>query len=252
LSSSRQRRFDLDPVATRNRLLAQLSESERKALVGIEKVHLEARQVLEVPGTPISSVYFVERGLVSVVGTTRPNHRIEVGMIGFEGMTGTAIVLGDDLSANEAIVQSSGEAFRISASDLRVAMLQHPRMAILFGHYIHVFMTQGSQTAVANGRGRLGERLARWILMWHDRIGGEALVVTHEFLSILLGFRRAGVTVALHALEARLLIKASRTLIRVLDRNGLQAAANGFYGIPEAEYDRLIGPLALPGSSVRD
>ena len=142
MSLSRQRKFDLNPVATRNRLLAQLSRSERKALVGMGKVPLEARQVLEVPGAPISVVYFVETGLVSVVGTTRPNHRIEVGMIGFEGMTGTAIVLGDDLSANEAIVQSSGEAFRISASDLRVAMLQHPRMAILFGHYIHVFMTR--------------------------------------------------------------------------------------------------------------
>jgi hypothetical protein len=80
--------------------------------------------------------------------------------------------------------------------------------------------------------------------MWQDRIGENGLVVTHEFLSILLGVRRSGVTVALHVLESQSLIKATRTLIRVLDRRGLHAAANGFYGIPEAEYDRLIGPLA--------
>jgi len=213
----------------------------------LEKVHLVVRQVLETPGIPIPAIYFVEDGMVSVVGTTEPNHRIEVGMIGFEGMTGTAVLLGEDRSANESVVQSAGEAFRISTLDLRVAMLQHPRLAALFQRYTNVFMTQCSQTAVANGRGLLGERLARWILMWHDRAAQDGLVVTHEFLALLLGVRRAGVTVALHILEGESLIKASRTLIKVLDRNGLKAAAKGFYGIPEAEYDRSIGPLGKTG-----
>ncbi len=227
----------------RNRLLAYLSNSEGDEFTGLERVELKARQVLESPGKPIAAAYFVESGLVSVVGTTRPNHRIEVGMIGFEGMTGTAIVLGDDRSSSEYVVQSAGEAFRISTSDLRAAMAKHPARMALFLRYIHVLMGQGSQTALANGRGRLGERLARWILMWQDRIGKDGLVVTHEFLSVLLGVRRSGVTVALHVLEGKSLIRATRTLIRVMDRKGLQAAANGFYGIPEAEYDRLIGPL---------
>jgi CRP-like cAMP-binding protein len=239
----------LPPTSQRNRLLAHLSGSKGDplALAGLERVKLEVRQVLEAPGVPIAAAYFVESGLVSVVGTTRPNQRIEVGMIGFEGMTGTAIVLGDDRSASEYIVQSAGEAFRISVSDLRAAM-QHPARRALFLRYIHVLMAQGSQTALANGRGRLGERLARWILMWQDRIGTDGLVVTHEFLSVLLGVRRSGVTVALHVLEGQSLIKATRTLIQVLNRQGLQAAASGFYGIPEAEYDRLIGPLAASES----
>jgi CRP-like cAMP-binding protein len=229
--------------------LARLYDSGGDAFAGFERVRLETRQVIEAPGMPIEAVYFVETGMISMVAATKPNHRIEVGMIGFEGMTGTAIVLGDDRSANEYMVQSPGEALRISTSDLRAAMARDPELKSLFLRYVRVFMAQESQTALANGRGLLGERLARWILMWQDRIRGDGLVVTHEFLSLLLGVRRSGVTVALHMLEGRSLIKASRTLIRVVDRKGLHAAANGFYGIPEAEYDRLIGPLDIVGNA---
>lgn len=107
--------------------------------------------------------------------------------------------------------------------------------------YVHVFMVQGSQTALANGRGRLDERLTRWLLMWHDRIGDDNLTITHEFLALLLGVRRQGVTVALHDLEGQGFIRSTRNLVRILDRDGLQGAANGFYGVPEAEYDRSIG-----------
>jgi len=233
----------LSAILIRNRLLSHL---EGAALVGLEKVALKVHDVLESPGEPIPAIYFVEHGLVSVVGTTRPNHRIEVGMIGFEGMTGTAIVLGDDRSANESIVQSAGSAFRIPTADLRAAIEEHPGLGFLLRRYIQVFMTQCSQAALANGRGLLGERLARWILMWQDRSGKDELVVTHEFLALLLGVRRAGVTVALQTLEGQSLIKASRTLIIVRDRSGLRAAANGFYGVPEGEYDRSISPLKTP------
>ena len=107
--------------------------------------------------------------------------------------------------------------------------------------YSHVFLIQGSQTALANGRGRLDERLARWLLMWHDRIQANDLVITHEFLALLLGVRRPGVTVALHALEGNGLIRCSRNQVQIVDRKGLNRAANGFYGVPEAEYDRSIG-----------
>ena len=102
-------------------------------------------------------------------------------------------------------------------------------------------MVQSSQTALANGQGVLVERLARWLLMWNDRLQDDNIVITHEFLAVLLGVRRPGVTQILPVLEGRDLIKASRNLIRIIDRAGLQKAANGFYGIPEAEYDRLIG-----------
>jgi CRP-like cAMP-binding protein len=227
---------------SRNRLLAVLSHADRDLLAPrLEGIALDARQILEVPSDPISHVYFVESGLVSVVGTTEPDHRIEVGMVGYEGMTGLGIVLGDDRSANETMVQSAGSAMRISTALLREMMAASRSLTATLLRYVNVFMVQGSQTALANGRGRLDERLARWLLMWHDRVLADELIITHEFLALLLGVRRQGVTVALHELEGRGLIRSTRAHVRVLDRDGLLQAANGFYGIPEAEYDRAIG-----------
>lgn len=230
---------------SRNRLLAVLSHADRDLLAPcLEVTELDARQILEAPRDPISHVYFVESGLVSVVGTTEPDHRIEVGMVGYEGMTGLGIVLGDDRSANETMVQSAGSAMRISATLLREMMAASRSLTVTLLRYVNVFMVQGSQTALANGRGRLDERLARWLLMWHDRVLDDDLVTTHEFLALLLGVRRQGVTVALHELEGRGLIRSTRSHVRIVDRDGLLQAANGFYGIPEAEYDRSIGAAA--------
>jgi CRP-like cAMP-binding protein len=102
-------------------------------------------------------------------------------------------------------------------------------------------MLQSSQAALANGRGRLDERLARWLLMWHDRVESNEFATTHELLALLRGVRRAGVTVALHELEGRGLIRSLRGRISIVDRLGLELAASGFYGIPECEYERSIG-----------
>jgi CRP-like cAMP-binding protein len=102
-------------------------------------------------------------------------------------------------------------------------------------------MTQTSQTALSNGQSKLEERLARWLLMCHDRINGDTVELTHEFLSVMLGVRRAGVTVGTHVLEGKGLIRASRGGITILDREGLEEEAQGFYGVPEASYARLIG-----------
>jgi CRP-like cAMP-binding protein len=228
--------------APRNRLLAVLPAVDFALLQPwMELVELEARQVLETPHKTITHVHFVESGLVSVVGTTEPDHRIEVGMVGHEGMTGVGLVLGDDRAMNEALVQSTGTAWRIAAPALRKVMGASPALTAALLRYVHVFIAQASQTALANGRGKLDERLARWLLMWHDRLRDDNLTITHEFLALLLGVRRQGVTVALHDLEGKGLIKSTRSLIKILDRAGLQRAANGFYGLPEAEYDRAIG-----------
>jgi CRP-like cAMP-binding protein len=240
---------------SRNRLLAVLSHADRDLLTpALETIELDARQVLEAPSDPISHVYFVESGLVSVVGTTVPDHRIEVGMVGYEGMTGLCIVLGDDRSANETVVQSSGSAMRVTTKTLREMMGESRSLTTALLRYVNVFMVQGSQTALANGRGRLDERLARWLLMWHDRVLADELIITHEFLALLLGVRRQGVTVTLHELEGKGLIRSTRSHVRILDRGGLQRAANGFYGVPEAEYDRSIGfavGRAPPGRPAR-
>jgi CRP-like cAMP-binding protein len=210
---------------------------------GIETVELDARHILEVPGEVIRDIYFVESGLVSVVGTAPQGHRIEIGMVGYEGMSGVGIVLGDDRSPNEAMVQSDGTALRISARALREAMAASPSLASILMRYAHVFMIQSGQTALAHGRGRLDERLARSLLMWDDRIRPEPITVTHEFLALLLGVRRPGLTDTMNDLEGRGLIRSSRGKVLLLDREGLKLAANGFYGVPEAEYDRALGTI---------
>ncbi|MBI3196443.1 MAG: Crp/Fnr family transcriptional regulator [Rhodospirillales bacterium] len=229
-------------IGPRNRLLAVLPAVDFDLLQpSLELIDLEARQILEMPGTPITHAHFVESGLISVVGTSEPDHRIEVGMVGQEGMIGLGAVLGDDQAINEALVQSSGAAWRVTVAALHKAMGASPMLTTTLLRYAHVFFAQASHTALANGRGKLDERLARWLLMWHDRLRDDNLVITHEFLALLLGVRRQGVTVALHDLEGRGLIRSTRSLVRILDRLGLQQAANGFYGAPEAEYDRAIG-----------
>jgi CRP-like cAMP-binding protein len=233
--------MDANIQVSANRILDLLSVGDCGMLgKEFEDVALEPRQVLETSRSPIPHVYFPMSGLASIVGTSQPNHRIEVGMVGYEGMTGLAVVLGGDRSSNETVVQSSGRALRIGSGSLQKAMGASPTLTSALLRYVHVFMMQASQTAVANGRGKLNERLARWLLMWHDRLRSGELQVTHEFLSLLLGVRRPGVTVALHELEGQGLISSTRNHVRILDRVGLKRVSNGFYGIPEAEYDRTM------------
>jgi CRP-like cAMP-binding protein len=227
---------------SRNRLLATLSHVDRDRLTpALETVDLHVRQVLEAPNELVSHVYFIEDGMASILAVVPPDDRIEVGMVGYEGMTGLCIVLGDDRSANETLVQSSGSAMRLSTQSLRDMMDASRTLTRALLRYVNVSMVQGSQTALANGRGRLDERLARWLSMWDDRIRPRDLTVTHDFLALLLGVHRPGLTDTLHQLEAKGLILSRRSLIRVLDRDGLRLAANGFYGVPEAEYDRMMG-----------
>jgi CRP-like cAMP-binding protein len=231
-----------------NLLLKSLSAADRAALLpDLEATSLVPWQIIERSNERIPYVYFVTSGLASVVGTpTQPEERIEVGMVGYEGMTGLAVVLGDDRSTNETVVQAAGTALRIASAALRRTLQGSATLSAALLRYVHVFMMQCSQTALANGRARLSERLARWLLMWQDRLKTRHLTVTHEFLALLLGVRRQGVTVALHELEGRGLIKGTRNRITVVDRDGLLGLASGFYGVPEAEYDRTIRPRRAP------
>jgi CRP-like cAMP-binding protein len=225
----------------RNRLLASVSASDLALLqASFEIVELPFGKVIEHPNAPIGHVYFLKRGLASVVGTTARDQRIEVGMVGYEGMTGLAVVLGHDRSTNETVIQATATALRIPSPRLRVALRASPTLTAALLRYVHVFMMQASHTALAFGRAKLSERLARWLLMWQDRLRTPHLTVTHEFLALLLGVRRQGVTVALHELEGQGLIKGTRNQVTILDRDGLLVLAGGFYGVPEADYDRSI------------
>jgi CRP-like cAMP-binding protein len=231
----------------RNRLLSALSPQDRELLrPHLRATPLELRQVLEEPNTPILQIYFPESGITSIVAHTRHDRRLEVGLIGREGMSGLSVVMGGDRSPNETFIQSAGSGFQISAAELRKAMNASPTLQRCLLFYAQAFLIQTSQTALANGRAKLEERLARWLLMAHDRFDGDDFHLTHEFIALMLGVRRPGVTVALQILEGKGLIRSTRGLVIVLDREGLEEAADGSYGVPELEYERLIGCFSGP------
>jgi CRP-like cAMP-binding protein len=224
-----------------NRLLVSLSANDRALLQpSVELVTLPFGEVIERSNERISHVYFPTSGLASVVGTTSAEQRIEVGMVGYEGMTGLAVVLGRYQSTNETIIQATTTAVRVPSANLRRALRASPSLTASLLRYVHVFMTQASQTALAFGRAKLNERLARWLLMWQDRLQTPRLTITHEFLALLLGVRRQGVTVALHELEGQGFIRGTRNQITIIDRRGLLDLADGFYGVPELDYDHNI------------
>jgi len=227
-------------MTPKNRLLASLSAADLALLQArLKPVDLPLETVLEEPHEPIDWVYFLESGIASVVAGD--GSRIEVGLIGREGMSGLSIVLGDDRSVNSTFMQGAGAGLRLSARDLRLALAKSNTLRLGLLRYAQVFSTQVAQTALSNGRGKLEARLARWLLMAQDRFASEAFPFTHRFLALMLGVRRPGVTVTLHILEGYGLIRATRGLITVVDRKGLEAHADRSYGVPEAEYERLIG-----------
>jgi len=225
-----------------NRLLSSLSKADFGLLLpDLEAVSLDLRKVLERPNKRIEDVYFPDAGFASVVAVQPKQTKVEVGLIGREGMTGLPVVLGNHKTPHETYIQAAGHGQRIDATKLRKAMAASSSLQSLLLKFVQAFMVQTAQTAISNARAKLNERLARWILMADDRIDGSRLPLTHEFLSLMLGVRRAGVTEALHALESEGLIRASRGEIIVRSRKGIERRAGGSYGIPEAEFRRLIG-----------
>ena len=224
----------------RNGILARLSRAELEILrPHLEPVSLPRGKQLERRARKIEYVYFLIRGIASVVADSNARG-LEVGLIGREGVTGLASMMGAERAPYEVFMQTEGEAFAISASHLRAGMERSAHLRDVLLRFGHIFQLQVAATAVAGGRGKIGERLARWLLMAHDRIEGDALPVTHEFLATMLGVRRPGVSEALKLLEKKGLIQTDRRTIIIHDRAGLEKNAFA-YGTPEAEYRRLFG-----------
>jgi CRP-like cAMP-binding protein len=222
-------------------LLSRLSSEDFRLLrPHLAAVDLPLRRQLERPNKPIEHVYFFESGIASVVANGVGRQGIEAGIIGREGMSGLAVLMENDRSPNETYMQSAGSGQRIAVARLRPILGQSAGLRRSLLRYAHTFVLQIAYTALANGRSKIEERLARWLLMAHDRTDGDELSLTHEFLGLMLGVRRPGVTVAINLLVKRGLIKAHRGLITIMDREGLVAGANGAYGAPEAEFKRLF------------
>lgn len=213
-----------------NRILSRLSRQEFALLEPhLEAVDLPVRKTLEARRKRIDQVYFIESGFASVVanGTNKPS--IEVGIIGREGMTGLAIVMGHDRAQHDTYMRVAGHGLRISAAKLREADERSMILHRATLRYAHAFLLQTTTTALANGRSKIEERAARWLLMADDRIDGDDLPLTHEFLGLMLGTHRPGVTIALQALEKAGLITTRRSHITIIDRKGLEKSSNGTY-----------------------
>jgi CRP-like cAMP-binding protein len=225
----------------RNAILTYLSDTDRSLLIpSLEPVDLPLRFSLAEANRPIEAVYFLETGIASITTSVRHAAPIEVGIVGREGFVNVAAVMGIERAPGETYMQVPGAGHRIGVEPLRAAMEQSPTLMPVLLRFVHVYMMQTASTVLANARARIPERLARWLLMAGDRTNGDAIPLTHEFLAIMLGVRRPGVTIAMQEFERRGLIDSARGTITILDRNGLLARANGYYGVAEAEFDRLF------------
>jgi CRP-like cAMP-binding protein len=209
-----------------NRLLRALSPSD----LGLLLPHLEPGaygrgDVIIEANEPIEHIHFPETGIASIVATTGDGRRIEVGIFGREGMSGTAVLLGADRTPHENFFQVAGSALRMPSDELRRATAHSRSMHDLFLRYVQAFQTQTAYTALSNGSYSIEERLARWLLMCHDRIDGDELPLTHEFLGMMLGVRRSSVTLALHILEGARVIQARRGHLKIVARSPATATA---------------------------
>jgi CRP-like cAMP-binding protein len=226
----------------RNQIIRALAPDDFAELAShLVAVSLDFKLDLENPDEPIRRVCFPESGIVSVVTQSEGLRSIEVGLVGREGMTGLAVVMGDTQSPQHTYVQVPGAGHSIDATTLRTVLDRHPTMRRLMFGYAHFFTSQIAQTALANGRARMDARLARWLLMASDRLDDDEMPLTHELLAVTLGVRRPGVTDALNRLEGEHMIRAKRAAITIRDRHALEGVAGDAYGGPEREYRRLMG-----------
>lgn len=234
---------ELQQVSVRNRLLGALRPDDFARLVPVlERVTLTSGAILIAAHRPIAHVHFVEEGIVSLVADTHEG-RIEIGLVGREGLVGTALVLGTDRTPHAAMVQVEGAALRVPAGVLGEALAGSPALRGVLGRYVQALMVQVGQTVHAGMDLTVEGRLARWIVMTHDRLGRDELPLTHEFLSLMLGVRRPGVTTAMHVLEGAGMIQAKRGRITVRDREKLEDLAGDSYGLAEVEYERLLADV---------
>jgi len=222
------------PKPLGNHVLSRLSRADLALLrPHLEPVDLQFLKPLEQADRRIEAVYFIDRGFASVVADGPGKRELEVGMIGRESMTGLAVVLGHDRSRHTTYMQAAGAGQRMKASDLRKAVAESASLQQSLLRCVSAFLIQTTETALANGRSKNEERLARWLLMAHDRLDGGELPLTHKLLGVMLGVQRSAVTATVQALERKGLIKAGLRVITVLDREGLVRFSNGAYVAPD-------------------
>lgn len=232
---------DIKQNGVRNLLLCRLEARSFAAIAPhLTYVGMHKREQLADANKPIERSYFLDGGIASVVATTRNGAQAEVGMIGREGFIHPSVILGAAVSPFDIFMRAGGHAYTLPTNVMVQLCDQHPPLRRILLDYVHVFLVQVSHTTVATASLSLREPLARWLLMSHDRVDGDELQMTHEFLSLMLTVRRPGITEAVQALEASGAIEGKRGTVVVRERDVLLKLAGGAYGGPEAEYQRLL------------
>lgn len=224
-----------------NHILSALPRADARWLLPrLKPVQLKARDELETSNQPVKRVFFIETGIAAVVSNSG-KASIALGLIGCEGSSAVAVMLGDTRSPHSTVMLNDGTALSASADELREAMEHCPRLSGLLLRYVLAFYNQVAHTALANAMSSVEQRVARWVLMTHDRVAKHEIPLTHELIASMLGIRRAGVSTALKQLENAKLIEIGRGCVRILKLKGIREIAGDFYGLPEKEFLRLIG-----------
>lgn len=226
----------------RNRLLMGMHPQDRTRIwPSLHRENLSAKSYLERAGVTPASIYFVESGVVSVLESADLGDPLEVGLIGYEGMTGGSTILGNLDPQRDSIAQVCGHALAMPRSAFQETLSASSTLRTYLARYIQTQMVQLSLNTSASVRASVQQRLCRKLLMYHDRLGMDDMPLTHENMSIMLGVRRASITHAIHNLEAEGWIRAQRGLVTVRDREGLENYCGPFYGVAEARYALIMG-----------
>lgn len=231
-----------DSAAPINRLLSLLSSKDYNRLrPNLHHVPLKYRQSLYRANKPIEWVYFIETGVGSLVNTMANGDAAEVGTVGNEGVVGLPLLFGDNKAPTSLYIQVPGSGLRIKATLFNREMARSAPMRAVMLRYAHAFFNQVAQSAACNHFHTLEQRCCRWLLMTHDRMPSKEFLLTQEFLAMMLGVQRTGVTAAANALKKAGLIRYSRGVVTMLDQRGLERRSCECYRVSKREFDRLLG-----------
>ena len=229
-----------------NRLLGLLRPTDYERLrPHLQRTPLEYRQSLYRAHKPIGFVYFIESGVGSLVNTMANAEAAEVGTIGNEGMVGLPFVLSDDMAPTSVYIQVPGAGLRMKATLFQKELARSPSMRTVMLRYAHAFFNQVAQSAACNQFHSLEQRCCRWLLMTHDRMQSDEFLLTQEFLAMMLGVQRTGVSAAAGALQRAGLIRYKRGNVTIIDRRGLKRRSCECYRVSKMEFDRLLGDRAI-------
>lgn len=229
------------PNSIQNSLLTAIPSQELERLLPyLEPVTLEYKQILYLPEQPIDSIYFVNRGMVSLINVMEDGATVEAATVGSEGMVGVSLLLGVDHNPTQAITQIAGDALQMRGDVFKQEVHPNSPLHALLLRYTQALINQLAQTVACNQLHSVEQRCCRWLLLCQDRAGSDQFLLTQELLSQMLGVRRASVSEVAANLQEKELIRYRRGNVRILDRMGLEATACECYRAVTTEFERLL------------